>query len=181
MWVKGVLPPFHPWGKILRVNVGEAAPQWDTVCQNHFSPQDPSPRSCTSWLLAAEDPQGGSVTETEMFLLLIQCKIIAWICVRKSSPWSSFGDMAEGMLHFWSDKAIYPSFCRRKPWISFKTWQWCILVHDEERNCKKLSGVVRWIFFFFSGPLQGIFYLQSCVSDFCEFIPTLSLLMLVVL
>lgn len=45
------------------------------------------------------------------------------------------------------DKAIYPSFCCRKPWISFKTWQWCILVHDEERNCKKLSGVVWWIIF----------------------------------
>lgn len=63
-------------------------------------PSDPSPRSCRSGLLAAKDPQGGSVAEAETFLLLVQCEIIVWIHVRKSSPRSSFGDMTESLLHF---------------------------------------------------------------------------------
>lgn len=75
-------------------------PGGDTHCRKPRQPSDPSPRSCRSWLLVAKDPQGGLVAELETFLLLIQCKIIAWIHVRKSSPRSSFGDMTEGLLHF---------------------------------------------------------------------------------
>lgn len=101
MWTKGGLPPSHPWeGRCPQSEPGGGSTPARHQLPKPHQPSDPSPRSCRSWLLVAEDPQGGSVAEAETFLLLIQCEIIASIHVRKSSPWSSFGDMTEGLFHF---------------------------------------------------------------------------------
>jgi len=78
MWMKGGLPPSHRWeGRCSRSDPSRGSTLARHRLLKPHQPSDPSPRSCRSWLLAAKDPQGGSVAEAETFLFLIQCEIIA--------------------------------------------------------------------------------------------------------